>query len=46
MLSLGQVLEFPRTYLRDHWEGLRHVESKDPAFGFLMLAEKAMRGMR
>ena len=44
-LSLGHTLEFLRRYLRDHWEVLRHAESKDPAFGFLLLAEKALRGM-
>ena len=46
MLSLGRILAYLRTYLRDHWEVLRHTESKDPACGFLLLAEKAMRGMR
>lgn len=43
-LSLGHVLEFLRRYLRDHWEVLRHAESKDPAFGFLVMTEKALRG--
>ena len=46
VLSHGHILEFLRKFLRDHWEVLRHTESKDPAFGFLMLAEKATRGMR
>ena len=44
VLSLGHILEFLRQYLRDHWEVLRHAESKDPAFGFLVMAEKALRG--
>ena len=26
------------------WEALRHAESKDPAFGFLVTVEKALAG--
>ena len=43
-ISLGHVVRFLRAYLQDHWEVLRHSESKDPALGFLMTLEKAERG--
>lgn len=43
-IALGQVVHFLQRYLRDHWEVLRQAESKDPAFGFLMMMEKAIRG--
>lgn len=42
-IGLGHVVEFLQTYLRDHWDLLRHADSKDPAFGFLMTLEKALR---
>lgn len=41
-VSLGQIVEFLRRYLRDHWEVLRHAEYKDPALGFLVMLEKAL----
>ena len=41
-VSLGQIVEFLRRYLRDHWEVLRQAEYKDPALGFLVLLEKAL----
>ena len=43
-IALGQVVHFLQRYLREHWDLLRHAESKDPAFGFLMMMEKALRG--
>lgn len=41
-ISLGHVIDFLQRYLREHWEVLRQSEHKDPAFGFLMLLEKAL----
>src|SRR5437763_10810114 len=44
IISLGHVLEFLQGYVRRHWNVLRHLQFKDPAFGFLMTLEKAKRG--
>ena len=44
VVSLGHVVDFLQRHLREHWEVLRHTDSKDPAFGFLMTLEKAERG--
>ena len=44
IISLGHVLEFLQGYVRRHWHVLRHLQFKDPAFGFLMTMEKARRG--
>ena len=44
IVSLGHVLEFLQSYVRKHWHVLRHLQFKDPAFGFLMTMEKARRG--
>ena len=44
IISLGHVLQFLQTYVRRHWHMLRHLQFKDPAFGFLMTMEKARRG--
>jgi hypothetical protein len=38
------VLDFLQRYVRKHWNVLRHLQFKDPAFGFLMTLEKAKRG--
>lgn len=43
MVSLGHVVQFLRSYIDEHWEVLRHADTKDPAFGFLMTLEKAAR---
>ncbi len=42
-LALGHVLRFLEEYVDRHWESLRVEESKDPAFGFLILRAKANR---
>jgi hypothetical protein len=42
-ISLGHVVRFLETYLEDHWEVLRHTQSKDPVLGFLMALAKARR---
>jgi hypothetical protein len=44
IISLGHVLQFLQTYVHKHWHMLRHLQFKDPAFGFLMTLEKARRG--
>ncbi|MDP9193838.1 MAG: hypothetical protein M3P06_19260 [Acidobacteriota bacterium] len=44
IISLGRVLTFLQAYVRKHWDMLRHLQFKDPAFGFLMTLEKARRG--
>lgn len=44
IISLGHVLDFLQRYVRKHWNVLRHLQFKDPAFGFLMTLEKAKRG--
>lgn len=44
IISLGHVLQFLQAYVRKHWNMLRHLQFKDPAFGFLMTMEKARRG--
>jgi len=44
IISLGHVLDYLQGYVRRHWNVLRHLQFKDPAFGFLMTLEKAKRG--
>jgi hypothetical protein len=44
IISLGHVLDFLQRYVEKHWNLLRHLQFKDPAFGFLMTMEKARRG--
>jgi hypothetical protein len=44
IISLGHVLDYLQSYVRRHWNVLRHLQFKDPAFGFLMTLEKAKRG--
>ncbi|MGZ5494138.1 MAG: hypothetical protein ACXW3E_12100 [Thermoanaerobaculia bacterium] len=44
IVSLGHVLQVLQQYVRKHWHMLRHLQFKDPAFGFLMTLEKARRG--
>lgn len=41
-ISLGHIIRFLQSYLREHWDVLRHEDSKDPALGFLTLLEKCM----
>lgn len=41
VLSLGHVIEFTRSYLREHWDVLRHAQFKDTALSVLMMLEKA-----
>lgn len=44
IISLGHVLDYLQKYVQKHWHILRHLQFKDPAFGFLMTLEKARRG--
>ena len=44
IISLGHVLAYLQSYVHKHWRMLRHLQFKDPAFGFLMTLEKARRG--
>lgn len=44
IISLGHALAYLQSYVRKHWNVLRHLQFKDPAFGFLMTLEKARRG--
>lgn len=43
-VPLAHVVDFLRTYLRDHWAVLRHAQFKDPTLGLLMTLEKADGG--
>ena len=43
VISLGHVVQFLRSYMNEHWEVLRHSDTKDPALGFLMTLAKAER---
>jgi hypothetical protein len=45
VISLGHIVEFLRRYIDDHWDVLRHSDTKDPALGFLMTLAKARKGM-
>ena len=45
VISLGHIVEFLSGYINDHWDVLRHSDTKDPALGFLMTLTKARRGM-
>jgi hypothetical protein len=45
VISLGHIARFLRAYLDQHWDVLRHSDSKDPAFAFLMMLAKAERAL-
>ena len=42
-VGIGHVVRFLQGFLSANWSALRHTESKDPAFGFLITLEKALR---
>lgn len=44
VVSLRQVVGYLRAYIREHWDVLRHWDSKDPALGFLITLAKAEQG--
>ena len=37
---MRHVVQFLRSYLREHWDVLRHAQIKDAALGVLALIEK------
>ena len=41
LISLAHVTEFLRSYLREHWQVLRHAQFRDPVLSLLMTLEKA-----
>lgn len=42
VILLRDVVRFVRRHLREHWDVLRHAQSKDPALGLLMTLQKAI----
>lgn len=45
-IQLGHVVQFLQDHLREHWDLVRHVQTKEPVLGFLLTLEKALRGAR
>ena len=43
-LSHGHLYGWLREQLRDRWDVVKTIQSKDPALGFMILNEKAQRG--
>ncbi|MGE0160836.1 MAG: hypothetical protein AB7T31_15640 [Gemmatimonadales bacterium] len=43
-IPLGHVLDFVLVHVREHWEVMSRVQSKDPALGLMILMEKLRRG--
>ena len=43
VISLGHIYEFFAAYIRRNWDVIKVAELKDPALGFLVLGEKALR---
>lgn len=43
-ISLAHVTRFLRSYLREHWDVLRHAQFRDPVLSLLMTLEKAGGG--
>lgn len=41
VILLGDVIESIQTYLREHWDLIRHAQFKDPALSLLMTLEKS-----
>jgi hypothetical protein len=44
-ISLGHITDFLNEYIQQYWEIVRHADFKDPAFGFLVMLEKARQGL-
>jgi len=44
-ISLGHVTNFLRDFIRQHWDVLRNADFKDSTFGFLVVLEKATKGL-
>ncbi len=43
VVLLAHILDFLESYIREHWEVVSAAHFDDPAFGFLMMMEKARR---
>jgi hypothetical protein len=43
VVLLGTVVDQIQAFIRAHWDAARAAASKDPAFSFLMVLEKAVR---
>jgi len=46
VILLHQVRDFLQSYVRQHWNILKHGQFKDPALGFLLTLEKIRRSSR
>lgn len=46
VMSLDHVLRFLRDHIHEHWAVLSNAQFKDPIFGFLVMQEKASRGVK
>ena len=44
-IPLGHVVAFLQDHLRRHWDLVRHVQTKEPVLGFLLMLEKGLRGL-
>ena len=44
-ISLGHITEFLHEYIQQYWHILHNADFKDPAFGFLVMLEKARQGL-
>ncbi len=43
-MDIGHIAEWMTAQVRQHWDQIKTVQSKDPALSFLLLFEKARRG--
>ena len=43
-MSLGTIATWLATQVRENWDRVKTIQSKDPALGMMILFEKAMRG--
>ncbi len=46
VITLGHVLEFLESLMRENWTAMRHAQFKDPAINFLVVLEKARTGTK
>lgn len=46
VITLDHVRRFLQDYIHENWDLLRHAQFKEPAFGFLVMLEKARMGQR
>ena len=43
-VPLGQVVRWLQSHMAEHWELIRHSQTKDSVLSFLLTMEKARRG--